>query len=241
MPYAKRSITLILTSISLYVKIKVVILFKPLTYVASIISSGRQQMANQEALIAEYSALRQEISGTHDKRMQFVGAALAVGAAFVAYGFQAQYSLAFCSALFILLSAMYYSASSTRHIVLVSTYLYAIVESKVEGLQWETMFAESRKSEFRFSLKFSSLIQICMFASLSIFCVFFTWLFLKDYNLLNIIFYSLITVILGVSFILLSIFIFRVSLYKYRLASISRWKKIEKDLYPAVTAIHTNS
>jgi hypothetical protein len=198
-------------------------------------------MANQEALIAEYSALRQEISGAHDKRMQFVGAGLAVGAAFVTYGFQARYSLAFCAALFILLSAMYHSAVTTRHIILVTSYLYAIVEPKVEGLQWETMYAESRKSEYRFSFRLTGLTQICMFALLCIFCVIFTWLFLKDYNLLNIIFYSFITAVLVTSFLLLSIFLLRFSSKKHRLVSINRWKKIEKDLYPAVAAIHTNS
>jgi hypothetical protein len=186
-------------------------------------------MANQEALIAEYSALRQEISGAQQKRMQFAGAALAVGAAFVAYGFQAHYSFAFLAALFILLASMYYSADSARHIVSVATYLYAIVEPKVEGLQWETMLDECRKNEHRFSLRFSYPISICIATLLSISYVFFTWLFLKDYNILNVILYSFTTVVLEVSFILLSNFTLHVSSRKYRLASISRWKKIEEE------------
>ena len=110
-------------------------------------------MANQEALIAEYSALRQEISGAQQKRLQFIGAASAVGAAFVVYGFQAQYSLAFLAAFFVLLVTMYYFTVSTRHLVFVGTYLYAIVEPKLEGLQWETMLAERRTRELRFSFR----------------------------------------------------------------------------------------
>ena len=87
-------------------------------------------MVKQEAVIAEYSMLRQEISQVVQKQMQFIGAALAVASVFIVYGFQAQNSLIFLAAIVILLAAMYFDADSLRHIILVATYLYAIVEPK---------------------------------------------------------------------------------------------------------------
>src|SRR5947209_2129267 len=102
-------------------------------------------MASQEALIAEYSALREEITQVLQKQMQFVGAALAVASAFIVYGFQAQNSLAFLATNILLLAMMYIRANTIKHLVLVSTYLYAVVEPKVEGLQWETMLAATHK------------------------------------------------------------------------------------------------
>jgi hypothetical protein len=200
-----------------------------------------QQMTNQEGFIAEYSALRQEISQVLQKQVQFVGAALAVASAFIVYGFQAQNSLAFLAASIILLSAIYMSAKSAKHISSVATYLYAIVEPKVEGLQWETMLVESRKMGFPFTLKFSKQISICVYALLNIGCVFFAWLFIRDYRILNVLLYSSITVILVVNFILISLYSFCISSDKYRSNCVSRWKKIEEEINPIVVAIHSHS
>src|SRR5947209_8405171 len=117
-------------------------------------------MANQEALIAEYSVLRQEISQASQKQMQTIGAVLAVVSVFIVYGFQAQSSLAFLFANIISVGTIYIVADGRRHISLVATYLYAIVEPKVEGLQWETMLAENHTRENRFSLRHIYLIAI---------------------------------------------------------------------------------
>jgi len=193
-------------------------------------------MTNQEATIAEYDALRQEITQTSQKHMQIIGAALTVVSVFIAYGFQAQSSLAFLAANVIFVGTIYIIADSKRHITSVSTYLYAIVEPKVEGLQWETMYEENRKRENRFPLRHLYPIAIFVNALFSISTVFFAWLFLKDYRILNVLLYICISVILGASFILVSIYVLQVSSNKYRLDSVNRWKKIEKELYPSVVA-----
>ena len=105
-------------------------------------------------------------------KMQFRVGALPVAAAFIVYGFQAQNPLAFLAAIIILLAAMYIGADGTRHVTLVTTYLYTIVEPKVEGLQWETMYAESRKRQPRFFLRISYPISICIYALVCIGCLF---------------------------------------------------------------------
>ncbi len=198
-------------------------------------------MANQEALIAEYSALREEISRVLQNQMQFIGAALAVASAFIVYGFQAHNSLAFLAANIMLLAEMYIGANSTRHVALVATYLYAIVEPKVEGLQWETMLAENRKRENRISSRLSYPKVISIYALFTIGCVFFAWLFLRDYRILYVLLYSCISFILGVTFILVSVYSLHISSDKYRSDYINLWKKIDEELYPSVEAIHTKS
>lgn len=203
-------------------------------------------MANQEALIAEYSALREEISRVLQNQMQFIGAALAVASAFIVYGFQAHSSLAFFAANIMLLAEMYIGANSTRHVALVATYLYAIVEPKVEGLQWETMLAVNRKRENRISSRLSYLRlsyprAISIYALITIGCVFFAWLFLRDYRIFHVLLYSCISVILGVTFILVSVYALHVSSDKYRSDYINLWKKIEEELYSKVATIYTNS
>jgi len=195
-------------------------------------------VANQEALIAEYSALRQEILQVDQQQMQFVGAALAVASAFVVYGFQAQNSFAFLAASIILLAGMYIGARGTSHVVLVGTYLYAIVEPKVEGLKWETMLAKIPKMKFRFSLRY---LIVSIYALYPLVCVFFAWLFIHNYRILNVLLYSCITVILGVFLILVSVYSLHISSNKYQSDCVSRWKKIEEEINPTVAAIHADS
>jgi len=127
--------------------------------------------------------------------------------------------------------------------ILVASYLYSIVEPKVEGLKWETMLVENHKRADRLSsrLRITYPITISIYAVFSIVCVFFSWLFLKDYRILNVLLYSCVTVILGVCFVVVSVYALHVSSNKYRSESVSRWKKIEEDLYPAATSIRMNS
>ncbi len=90
--------------------------------------------------------------------------------------------------------------------ILVASYLYSIVEPKVEGLKWETMLVENHKRADRLSsrLRITYPITISIYAVFSIVCVFFSWLFLKDNRILNVLLYSCVTVILGVCFVLAS-------------------------------------
>jgi hypothetical protein len=191
-------------------------------------------MANQEALMAEYSVLRQDITQTSQKNMQIIGAALAVVSIFIVYGFQAQSSLAFFAANIIFIGTIYIVADGRRHIISVATYLYAIVEPKVEGLQWETMAEEYRKREARFSLR--RLYPVAIFAN-ALFCIgsiFFAWLLLKDYHIFNILLYTCISLILGVSFILVSMYALQGEANKYRSDFVKYWKQTEEKLYPSI-------
>ena len=195
-------------------------------------------MANQEALIAEYNTLRQEILQKEQMNIQFHAAALAVASAFVVYGFQAQNSLAFLAATAIPAAALYYSAFNTREIVKVGAYIYSIIEPKVDDLRWETIALAMRTRKNPASLGFSYKLVIPVFALLGISCLFFAWWFLKDYHIFNVVLYSGITFILGASFIIVSLYAYQGSSKKYHSDYVNQWKNLEKELYPTVTVIY---
>ncbi len=193
-------------------------------------------MANQEALIAEYSTLRQEILQRIQMTLQFTAAGLPVASAFIVYGFQAHNSIAFLAAILTLVAALYYSSHGTNEIVKLGTYIHALIEPKVEGLQWETMVLERRKRENLFSPGISYPITICIFALFGIGCTFFTWWFLSDYRIFNVILYSCITVILAICFIVVSVYALHVSSTNYRADFVAQWKRLEEELYSKVAS-----
>ncbi len=170
--------------------------------------------------------------------IQFIAAALAVASAFVVYGFQAQNSIAFLAAIVMLVASLYYSANSQRELARVGSYIVAIIEPKIDGLQWETMVVEMRKRTKKsyISLSFSFPITISIFALFASACIFFAWWFLRDYLILNVILYTCITMTLGVSFFIVSAYALQCSSKKFLLDRISRWKRLEEELYPTVAA-----
>lgn len=192
-------------------------------------------MANQEALLAEYNSLRQELIQTIQMNLQISVGALPVAAGVATYGFQAQNAIAFLAAIVVLLSALWYTAENKKSMHLIGAYIYAIIEPKIEGLQWETLIVESRKKKDE--LKYPFMISIYALASTG--CIFFTWRFLQDYQLFNILLYICITCFLAGLFILVSVYTLHVSSTKYYRDSINRWKKIEADWYSAPTQIQS--
>ena len=198
-------------------------------------------MANQEALIAEYNALRQELLQMMQMNVQFKGAALAVAAAFVVYGFQAQNSIAFVAANVILIATLYYNVRCIKAVVKVGTYIYALIEPNIEGLRWETIAVEMRKKEKHNLSNLTPSQIIFIYALLGSGCLFFTWWFVKNYLIFNLILYCCTTLILAISFVILSVSTVHYSSEKYHLDCVGQWKKIEEDLYPKVAAIHSNS
>ncbi len=192
-------------------------------------------MANQEALLAEYNSLRQELIQTIQMNLQISVGALPIAAGVATYGFQAQNPIAFLAAIVVLLSALWYTAENKKSMYLIGAYLYAIIEPKIDGLQWETLLVESRKRDLKYPL------MISIYALASTGCVFFTWRFLQDYHLFNILLYSCITSLLAGLFILVSIYALHVSSTKYYRDSVNRWKKVEEVLYSAPEATQIKS
>jgi drug/metabolite transporter (DMT)-like permease len=198
-------------------------------------------MTNQEALLAEYSTLRQEILQRMQMCIQLLAAAGAVASAFAVYGFQAQNSIAFLAAVAILIAALYYGAATAKELIKVGTYISTLIEPMIEGLKWETMLAEMRKRESRTPVSMSYPITIWIAILLCISCTFFAWWFLRDHRIYNLILYSCITLIIGLTLSIVSVYAFQSASKKYQSDCVSKWKKLEEELYPTATTIHKNS
>ncbi len=198
-------------------------------------------MANQEALIAEYSTLRQEILQRMQMSTQLLAAAGAAASAFAVYGFQAQNSIAFLAAVAILIAALYYGSATSKELIKVGTYICTLIEPKIEGLKWETMLAEMRKRESRFPVSRSYPIAISIATLLCISCTFFAWWFLQDHRIYILILYSCITLIIGLTLSFVSVYGFHSASKKYQSDCVSKWKKLEEELYPTAATIHKNS
>ena len=198
-------------------------------------------MANQEALLAEYSTLRQEILQRIQTNIQIVAAAAAVASAFTVYGFQAQNSIAFLAAAVVPVGTLFYSANSSKELIKAATYIYALIEPKVEGLHWETMGLEMRTRKTRSSLGFTYPVTISIFTLVSIAALFFAWWFLKDYRIINVVLYSGITLVLIVSLIVVSLYALQGSSKKYHLDCVNQWKKLEEELYSKVVVANINN
>lgn len=198
-------------------------------------------MANQEALITEYSTLRQEILQRMQMGIQLVAAAGAAASAFAVYGFQAQSSIAFLAAVALLIAGLYYGAATAKELIQIGTYISTLIEPKIEGLKWETMLAEMRKRENRTPVSRSNPIAICVATLLCICFTFFAWWFLPDHHIYTLILYSCITLIVSITLIYASVYILYNSPKKYQLDCARKWKKLEEDLYPTAAIIHKNS
>src|SRR6266852_1374960 len=104
-------------------------------------------MEHQEALLAEYQSLRQEILQGIQLTLQSTLVALPIAAAVMAYGFQAKSSIAFLTAIAVLLSSLWYCTYLLMSVRSIAAYVYAIIEPKVDGLQWETIQVIKRRRE----------------------------------------------------------------------------------------------
>jgi hypothetical protein len=189
---------------------------------------------NQDAILAEYNSLKQEIIQTTQLNIQGSIGILPIAAAIITYGYQAKNTAAFLLTIILLLSMLLYNATCIRNVMGTGAYIHAIIEPKINNLRWETMLEKSRgKSKALYQNDTAILISI--YGLVSAGCIFLSWYFLNDYRMRNLIAYSIITLILVILFIALSLFLFFVSSEKYYKGKIKEWQDIENELYNKAT------
>ncbi len=94
---------------------------------------------------AEYAALRQEIVQYNQVTMLALAISLPITAGLIAYGFTYHNTLALFSAAGVLDISLWFVSALVRSSIIIATYLYAIVESKENGMFWEHMVTAMRR------------------------------------------------------------------------------------------------
>lgn len=97
-------------------------------------------------LLEEYEWLRREIEDWSRVRNQFVFAALAATAVVLAAGFSTRSGWVFLAPLVLWVPCAYVCLAERRGILTLSGYLRVFVESKVEGIKWESRLSSLQAS-----------------------------------------------------------------------------------------------
>ena len=153
-------------------------------------------MKEQEAILAEYNTLRAELIQYQQMNLQIPIFTLPVAAAVMAYGFQQKSSFAFLAAIAILLTALWYNRFVLASVSSIGAYIYAIIEPKIEGLQWETILASKRAKENLVSGKPLILGIVIVYIVFSLTSLFSAWYFIQGVSALNLAIYGLIIIFL---------------------------------------------
>jgi len=153
-------------------------------------------MKEQEAILAEYNTLRAELIQYQQMNLQIPIFTLPVAAAVMAYGFQQKSSFAFLAAIAILLTALWYNRFVLASVSSIGAYIYAIIEPKIEGLQWETILASKRAKENLVSGKPLILGIVIVYIVFSLTSLFSAWYFIQGVSALNLAIYGVIIIFL---------------------------------------------
>ena len=187
-------------------------------------------MKEQEAMLAEYNTLRAELIQYQQMNLQISIFTLPVAAAVIAYGLQQKYSFAFLAAIAILLTALWYSISVLASVGSIGAYIYAIIEPKIEGLQWETILASKREKENLVSGKPAILGIVMVYVVFSLTCLFFAWYFIQDVNAFTLAMYSGLTLIVLVLLSIGSSKVLHTVSVQYIADAAKNWKQLEEEL-----------
>ncbi len=198
-------------------------------------------MKEQEAMLAEYNTLRAELIQYQQMNLQISIFTLPIVAAVMAYGFQQKYSFAFFAAIAILLTALWYSRSVLASVSSIGAYIYAIIEPKIEGLQWETILALKREQENLVSGKPAILGIVIVYIVFSLTCLLLAWYFIQGVSALNLAIYSGLTII----FLLLLIFgsskVLHAVSVQYVEDAAKNWKQLEEELHRKIPITSSKS
>jgi len=186
-------------------------------------------MKDQGAMLAEYNTLRAELIQYQQMNLQISFFTLPVAAAVMAYGFQQRYSFAFLATIAILLTALWYSRSVLDRVSSIGAYIYAIIEPKIEGLQWETILAARREKETLISGKSAILGIISVYSVFSLTCLVLAWYFIQGAEALNLALYSGLTLIFLLLLLIGSAKILQTLSVKYMKDAANQWKQLEED------------
>jgi hypothetical protein len=191
-------------------------------------------MKDQEAMLAEYNTLRAELIQYQQMNLQISIFTLPVAATVMAYGFQQKYSFAFLAALAILLIALWYSISVLASVSSIGAYIYAIIEPKIEGLQWETLLASKREKENLVSGKSAILGIVIVYIVFSLICLLLAWYFIQSVSALNLAIYSGLTLIFLLLLVLGSAKVLQTVSVQYIEDAAKNWKQLEEELHRKV-------
>ena len=184
-------------------------------------------MKEQEAILAEYNTLRAELIQYQQMNLQIPIFTLPAAVAFMAYGFQQKYSVAFLAAIAILLIALWYNRYLLASVCSIGAYIYAIIEPKIEGLQWETILASKRAKEKLGTGKPLILVIVILYIVFSLICLFLAWYFIQGISALKLAIYSGLTIIFLVFLIIGSFKVLQTVSARYIEDAAKKWKQEE--------------
>jgi len=93
----------------------------------------------RKALLEEYRQLKAEMAEWSRLRNQFIGITLTATAALFGLGFQWKNAFVFLATLVVQLPTMAICIAERSSILTISGYIQLMIESKIPGLNWETM------------------------------------------------------------------------------------------------------
>ena len=198
-------------------------------------------MKDQEAMLAEYNTLRAELIQYQQIILQISIFTLPIAATVMAYAFQQKYSFAFLAAIVILLTGLWYSISVLARISLIGAYIYATIEPKIEGLQWETILASKREKENLVSGNPAILGMIIVYSMFTLTCLFLALYFIQGFSAFNLAIYSGLTLIFLLLLIIGSAKFLQTMSAKYIEDAAKNWKQLEEELHRKVPIQYSKS
>lgn len=142
--------------------------------------------ADQAAILAEYSALMQRVADSEELQAQVAVVALPLAGAVLAYAYFNSDSLAVLAVIVVLAAALWYSVSIVEDILRVTSYISAVIEPKVPGLQWETMLVKLRSKWKTNSFRRDNLSVVFVYWVASVLCLPLAWYFARNQSITSI-------------------------------------------------------
>jgi hypothetical protein len=136
----------------------------------------------QSAILAEYSALREELGGYLQRQDQIANVVVPIVAAVLFYAYQSRAAVAFLGVIVILASSFWFFADTSYKIKRLSSYIAGVIEPRVPGLQWQTLFDRTlrrRNPLVKFELSFFVILGWMI----SLLCLPAAWYVLPDHLL----------------------------------------------------------
>lgn len=124
-------------------------------------------------------------------------------------------------------TALWYNRFVLASVSSIGAYIYAIIEPKIEGLQWETILASKRAKENLVSGKPLILGIVIVYFVFSLTCLFLAWYFIQGISALNLAIYSGLTIIFLVLLIIGSSKVLQTVSAQYIKAAADKWKQEE--------------
>jgi hypothetical protein len=98
----------------------------------------------QASILAEYASLRNQIGGYIQRQDQVSAVSFPIAGAVFAYAYLNSSAIAYLAVIFVFAIALGLGATAVANTIRVGSYISTLIESKVTGLQWETILAKQR-------------------------------------------------------------------------------------------------